>query len=137
MTESDVDAVDLHMRAPALSLHAPAGDDVDGRSLSEVVPESIPHNPEDDASRRQLKGLYDNKLAEFARDHLLDDRERVIWEKRLLAVDQASLAELGVEFGVSKERVRQVEERMKHRLKAFLEAHFGDSIEFEFSHLWT
>ena len=61
-----------------------------------------------------------------------DERERIIWERRLLASDPESLSTLGDEFGVSKERVRQVEARLKKRLKAFLEAELGSEIGFEF-----
>jgi RNA polymerase sigma-32 factor len=39
---------------------------------------------------------------------------------------------LGERFGVSKERVRQVEARLRKRLKVFLEERIGDTIDFEF-----
>ncbi|MCB9677333.1 MAG: sigma-70 family RNA polymerase sigma factor [Alphaproteobacteria bacterium] len=128
----DVADVDQHMRAPALSLHAPAGDDADGRTLSEVVPEKIENNPEDQTARSELGSIVHEKLAEFA-EGLKDERERAIWERRLVATDPESLSVLGDEFGVSKERVRQLEARIKKRLKAFLETELGDEIAFEFS----
>lgn len=126
----DITDVDQHLRAPALSLHAPAGDEDDGRTLSEVVPEKIANNPEENTSRSEFSGLVQEKLAAFA-ETLEDDRERVIWERRLIATDPESLSTLGDEFGVSKERIRQLEARMKKRLKAFLENELGDAIEFE------
>ena len=43
------------------------------------------------------------------------------------------LSALGKRFGVSKERVRQLEARLKKRLRAFLEAELGDEIAFEFA----
>jgi RNA polymerase sigma-32 factor len=130
--ESEVNAVDRHMRAPALSLHAPAGDEEDGRTLSEVVPERVPNDPEETTARSELGGLLNRKLAEFA-STLTDDREKVIWETRLVAPEPVSLSLLGDQFGVSKERIRQVEARMKKRLKAYLEQELGDEIDFEFS----
>jgi len=128
----DVADVDQHMRAPALSLHAPAGDSPDGRTLSEVVPEKISNNPEDNAARSELGSIVHDKLAEFAKG-LRDERERTIWSRRLVATDAVSLSTLGQEFGVSKERVRQLEARIKKRLKAYLESELGDEIGFEFS----
>jgi len=133
VSEKEVNAVDQHMRAPALSLHAPAGDDDDGRSLSEVVAEKDSRDPEDQAARSELGSLVRDKLDEFARDHLLDERERQIWEQRLVAADPVPLSQLGEEFGVSKERIRQVEARMKKRLKQYLEEQLGDEIDFEFT----
>ena len=130
--ESEVNAVDRHMRAPALSLHAPAGDEDDGRTLSEVVPERIPNDPEENTARNELGDLLQRKLTAFA-ETLTDDREKVIWETRLLAQEPVSLSLLGDQFGVSKERIRQVEARMKKRLKTWLEAELGDQIDFEFS----
>jgi RNA polymerase sigma-32 factor len=128
----EIAAVDQHMRAPALSLHAPAGDDHDGRTLGEVVPEKVPHDPETRAAKSQLGSLVKERLDTFALT-LKDDRERTIWNLRLVSTDPESLSSLGSKFGVSKERVRQVEARIKKRLKAYLEAELGDEIDFEFT----
>ena len=42
---------------------------------------------------------------------MLNDRERRIFEARRLADDPVTLEELAEEFGVSRERVRQIEVR--------------------------
>ena len=42
---------------------------------------------------------------------MLNDRERRIFEARRLAEDPVTLEELADEFGVSRERVRQIEVR--------------------------
>jgi RNA polymerase sigma-32 factor len=133
VAEHEVDAVDQHMRAPALSLHAPAGDDPEGRSLSEIVPEGTPHDPEDAAGRHELNDLVREKLARFADEQIKDERERVIWDTRMVAAEPVSLSELGERFHVSKERIRQVEARLRKKLKIFLEEELGEEIDFEFS----
>jgi RNA polymerase sigma-32 factor len=74
------------------------------------------------AGRRQPS--QENRLAESeeldARRHLallngalgvLNDRERRIFEARRLAEDPMTLEDLSEEFGVSRERVRQIEVR--------------------------
>ena len=76
--------------------------------------------------------LVKEHLDAFA-ETLRDDRERTIWTQRLLSSDPESLSSLGTTFGVSKERIRQIEARMKKRLKAHLEAQLGEEIDFEFS----
>lgn len=55
---------------------------------------------------------------------MLDDRDRFIAERRLMASseEQLSLAEVGRFFGVSRERARQLEARVKTRLRAHVAA---------------
>lgn len=50
----------------------------------------------------------------------LDPRERMIFEERLMADDAITLAELGERMGLSRERVRQLEERVKAKLRVAL-----------------
>ena len=131
VAEAEVNAVDQHMRAPALSLHGPAGDDENGRSLAEVVAQKDMIDPEEGTSQNELGAIVREKLDAFA-ETLHDERERMIWERRMIASEPTSLSELGEEFGVSKERIRQVEARIKKRLKEYLEHELGDEIAFEF-----
>ena len=51
----------------------------------------------------------------------LDARERVIIERRYLRGPGTTLKELGHAFGISRERVRQLEERAKQKMKAELD----------------
>jgi RNA polymerase sigma-32 factor len=131
VSEEEVAAVDRHMRAPALSLHAPAGD-ADGRPLAEMVAETVPNNPEDNTTRQQMGDLIRAKLAIFAAT-IDDERDSQIWRRRMVSPEPASLSRLGTEFGVSKERVRQLEVRLKRRLREFLQEEIGDELGFEFS----
>ena len=52
---------------------------------------------------------------------VLDDRERLIARKRLMDEEPMTLADLGREIGVSRERARQLELRAKRKLAAALE----------------
>jgi len=130
VSEEEVHAVDRHMRAPALSLSAPANDD-DSRPLGDVVPDNNPTTPEEGAARNELGALLKDKFATF-QANLKNDRERAIWSRRMVSQDPESLSSLGEDFGVSKERVRQLQVRIMRRLKAFLEEEMGDEIDFEF-----
>jgi RNA polymerase sigma-32 factor len=47
----------------------------------------------------------------------LDRRERYIVEQRIMGDDEMSLAELGRQLGVSRERARQIEARAKRKLR--------------------
>lgn len=52
----------------------------------------------------------------------LGERERIIIQRRRLTDEGVTLESLGHDFGVSKERVRQLEHRAMQKLKAFMEA---------------
>lgn len=128
--EQEIINVDQHMRAPAMSLHAPARGE-DGRSLSEMIPDNSSMSPEEDTARGELGAQIQAELDIFSVG-LRDDRERSIWNERLVAEDPISLALLGERYGVSKERIRQIEARIRKRLKAHLTASMGDEIDFQF-----
>ena len=64
------------------------------------------------------------RLDEFARG--LEGKERVIFEKRLVSDEPATLQEIGDQFGVSRERARQIEARLVARLKEFMRAELPD-----------
>jgi hypothetical protein len=63
---------------------------------------------------------------------LLDDRERAIYSRRLLARDPQTLDQLGIEFGVTRERIRQVETKIINQIRE----NGGDEI-FTFAKLPT
>jgi len=95
-----------------ISLDAPAYHDSDS-TMVEMLPGT--YEPQDVVVGRQRRhsGIQ-NRLAGAL--SVLDDRERLIVEKRILSDDSASLASLGRELGVSRERARQLEARAKRKL---------------------
>ena len=62
---------------------------------------------------------------------------RSIFRRRLLCEDPSTLAELAQEFGVSRERARQLEERLKGRIRGQLIDELGDALELGRSHRYT
>jgi RNA polymerase sigma-32 factor len=76
-------------------------------------------SPEDEAAAGERRGR-----AHAAVDLALEDlteRERMIVRERLMSDEPRTLQELGERLGVSKERVRQIEERACDKLRARLE----------------
>ena len=57
-----------------------------------------------------------NLIRQF-QSQLTNEREKVIFNQRLLAEEPLSLEEIGEQFGVSKERIRQLELRLKGKFK--------------------
>lgn len=85
---------------------------------------SAPDQPDELVEARQLRGAVSRRVAQVVAT--LDARERAIFDERLMAEKPATLNELGAKFGVSRERTRQLEERLKERLRPlFLEFRGG------------
>jgi RNA polymerase sigma-32 factor len=107
VTEQDV--IDMNRRLGGdVSLNAPIREDGDSGEWQDwLVDESsnqesrLAESEESDNRRKAL----DEALT------VLNDRERRIFEARRLADDPITLEELAAEFGVSRERVRQIEVR--------------------------
>jgi RNA polymerase sigma-32 factor len=59
----------------------------------------------------------------------LGERDRTLVEQRILADEPKTLAELGDEFGVSRERIRQLEARIVERLREYLK---DNLVDFEY-----
>jgi len=75
---------------------------------------------EDMLADAEVKALLREKVSEFAED--LKDRERRVLDARLMAEEPLTLQELGDEMGVTRERVRQIEERLLKKLRQRLKA---------------
>lgn len=77
-------------------------------------------SPEEEASDNQQRAR--SHRAVRAALVGLDEREKLIARERLMAEEPRTLQELGDILGVSKERVRQLEERIRSKLRAKLQA---------------
>ncbi|KPK15463.1 MAG: RNA polymerase subunit sigma [Myxococcales bacterium SG8_38] len=95
-----------------ISLDAPAYQDSEA-TLVDMLPANS--EPQDSmvARHRRHSGIQDRLQDALS---VLDHRERLIVEKRILSDESASLAALGRELGVSRERARQLEARAKKKL---------------------
>jgi RNA polymerase sigma-32 factor len=131
VSEAEVIAVDRHMRAPAMSIDAPITEG-EGRALVDIMPDEDAVGPDTRVMRGQLADVVKQKLDVFA-ETLHDERELAIWHERLVAQEPQSLSSLGERFGVSKERIRQLEVRIRRNLKNHLRKELGDEIDFEFT----
>lgn len=114
-------------RMPALSLDAPVGAHED-RPLLDTVADGEQASPEDEAAVHEVDGRMRRVLQAFEQT-LTDPRELAIWRRHTTAVDPCSLADLGREYGVSKERIRQIEARLRDRLRVHVERAFGRDVE--------
>ena len=79
---------------------------------------------EDQVADAEYRAAVGEKIRQFG--ETLRDKDRLIFEQRLLAEEPLTLQEIGDKYGISRERVRQIESRVKRRLKEYLEHEFED-----------
>ncbi|KKU57243.1 MAG: RNA polymerase sigma factor RpoD [candidate division WWE3 bacterium GW2011_GWB1_47_11] len=94
------------------SIETPVGKDDDSR-LKEFIPDEIGLTPFESASHELLKGHLEEVL------DTLNPRERKVLELRFGIKDGRSrtLEEVGKEFGVTRERIRQIEAKALRKLR--------------------
>ncbi len=119
VNEQDVIDMDMRMNASDQNLNARIGQEGENEWIDLL--------PDDSESQETLLSdfeEYSNQRA-IMREALgtLNDRERRIIEARRLAEDVVTLEELSQEFGVSRERIRQIEARAMEKLTAYAGQH--------------
>jgi RNA polymerase sigma-32 factor len=115
-TPERVRAMTGRMEGRDVSLDAEVGEGGRTRAVDLLVDESSSSEERCAAAERSriVRARVHRALAE------LPQRERYIIEQRLLSDDGKTLAEIGRELGLSRERVRQLEERVKVKLSRAL-----------------
>jgi RNA polymerase sigma-32 factor len=115
--ERDVLEMEQRLSSPDVSVYAPTSADGDLDLLS-TLPDHQP-SAEDIIQKRQMQSLVHDSLNLFREQ--LNERDQLIFDLRLLGEDKTTLNDLAEQFGISKERVRQLENRLREQLKTFLE----------------
>ena len=129
VTEKEVEEMEKRMSAPEASLDAPIGSDDDGsRTRLDYLP-SDDERPDRQVEQSEFAGLLRDKLERFAAT--LQGREETIFRERWLTDTPKTLQEIGDEYGVSRERARQLEKRLLGKLRKYLETEFGTAVDID------
>ncbi len=120
--EDEVVEMEQRLGSRDLSVDVPIGEG-DEATLLHFLPDDK-QNPEDQIAETQFRELLREKMALFAKS--LKDKELVIYRERLLNEEPVTLREIGEKYGISRERVRQIEERVKKKLKTYLSKELKD-----------
>jgi len=120
--EGEIIEMDQRLSHRDLSTDVPVGDGEDTTLLQLLADDN--QTPEKNLAERQYRDVLKEKIKRFAEG--LKDKEILIFQQRMLADQPLTLREIGEQFGISRERVRQIEERIKKKLKAYLAKEFKD-----------
>jgi RNA polymerase sigma-32 factor len=113
------------MNGGELSLDAPMGEDGDA-TYADRLAQTGP-GLDDTLGEKEVAEVFKKELAFFARD--LKDKERFLFEHRLVAEEPMTLQEVGDQYGITRERARQIEAKLVARLKEHMRRHLPDFAE--------
>jgi RNA polymerase sigma-32 factor len=124
VSEDDVIDMEARLSRPDLSFDAPLrSDEGDGMTVGDRM--AAPGiSSESAVGAGQLRDVFLGQVAEFAES--LGERDTKILNERILAEEPKTLAELGKEFEVSRERVRQLEAKLVKRMRTHMEENLVD-----------
>lgn len=118
--EKDVKEMEIRMQGGDISLDTPLGEDEKSGRLLDTIVDTTP-NAEEILTKQDLQGIFNNYLDQFV--ETLNTRDRFILANRLMSDSPLSLQEIGDKYNISRERARQLEEKIKKNLKTFIQKH--------------
>ncbi len=122
VTENEVIEMDRRLDSREVSLDAPVKDDSDTEAIDLLQFES--ESVEDQVAKNEIKSTLKENIEKFKKS--LNERESEIFNKRTFSENPATLQELGDRYGITKERIRQIENSIIKKLKAFLHQELPD-----------
>lgn len=125
--EKDVIEMDRRLASGDASLDVSVGDSEGRQSTRMDLLPAVNPGPDQLTEGFELQVLVRQQLDNFRTT--LSGKELVIFDKRMVAEDPITLQELGDEFGVSRERVRQLEARLSGKLRTYLTETLGDAVQ--------
>ena len=111
--KKDVIEMDQRINGWDVSLDAPLTEDSDTARIDLL---KMPIDSLDDkVSQKQLKAILRRHIRNVRKE--MDPRELDIFNQRIIAEDPKTLSEIGVKYGISRERVRQIQKGIITKLK--------------------
>jgi RNA polymerase sigma-32 factor len=127
VTEEEIIEMDQRLSRKDQSLNATLGED--GTTTHMDFLPALGPGVEETMAQEEVSGLLREHLETIMRT--LNDKERDILQQRLLTDSPMTLREIGEKYGITRERVRQIESRLLQKIKD----HLSDKID-DFSSDW-
>lgn len=123
--EGEVVEMSQRLGGADMSFDAPLQDDNDSSLLS-VVP-SDSESAEDQLAKKQLRDSLASSVSDF--EATLNPKEQAIFKGRIITEDKLTLQDLSDALAISKERVRQIENKLREKLKGFVSKRLGSELD--------
>ncbi|MGD8991150.1 MAG: RNA polymerase factor sigma-32 [Desulfobacterales bacterium] len=134
VSKKEVIEMDQRISARDVSLDAPLTHDSETARIELMKTSAEPI--EEKISKKEINVILCQEIAEFRKE--MNKRELDIFDQRIYAENPKTLAEIGKQYGISRERVRQIQKNIVARMKdsfrhtlpdyaAHAEGVFGDS----------
>ena len=117
VTEDDVTHMEQRLSEGEISFETPVSQAEDGAVFGDFIEGEI-QDSEAKVANAELQHSFMEHVKIFAEG--LKEREQEIVNRRILADDPETLQDLGQEFGVSRERIRQLENKIVSDLREYL-----------------
>ena len=125
VSEGDVHLMSQRMGARDLSLNQPLDEDT-GRTLIDLQRAAEEEPLDEQMAWREQVDLLKQKIEELR--PLLSQRELVILDERLLAEEPLTLQEIGAKYNITREAVRQMENRVMKKIRQYFVEPQKDSL---------
>jgi len=122
VTEKEVVEMDQRLDGWDVSLDAPVKEDSDAGRIDFVSSET--ESIEVQVSKKEMDWILRDKIDAFKEQ--LTPRELEIFELRIFSESPVTLQEIGERYGISRERVRQVEKNIVKRMRDFFKEGISD-----------
>lgn len=122
VSEREIIDMDQRLDGWDVSLDAPLKDDSDTERIDFLTTSA--ESAEDKVAKKEMDVLLHNKIAEFRKK--LTERELEIFDLRIFSDTPVTLQEIGDNYGISRERVRQVEKSVVKKMRDFFKREIID-----------
>ncbi|MBU1056510.1 MAG: RNA polymerase factor sigma-32 [Proteobacteria bacterium] len=126
VTEKEIVDMDQRLDGWDVSLNAPLSDESDSEKIEHISYDSV--SAEDQVAKKQMDHLIYNKIEELRK--LMTKRENEIFDLRIFSDSPATLQEIGDRYGISRERVRQLEKNIINKMREFIKEELPDLVSY-------
>ena len=126
VSEREIVEMDQRLDGWDVSLDAPLKEDSDTERIELMSTDA--ESTEDRVAKKEIETLLHNKIVEFKKT--MTKRELEIFEQRIFSDSPVTLQEIGDQYGISRERVRQVEKNIIKKLRDFFKREIPDFDSF-------
>ncbi len=122
VSEQEVVDMDQRLANWDLSLDEPLKDDSNTERIEFINVDS--DSSEDRLAKKEIEDILYTKVDEFKKS--LNERELDIFERRIFSDSPETLQEIGEAYNISRERVRQIENNIIKKMKAYFKKDMPD-----------